>query len=502
MIRALEESLKPALTDVGITWHPPLNYDIVETVCGHRGAVFNGGSVSYWGRVVDNGTDTADADDAEPSAVVSAKVGSTHRFEQTFNNICEVDKSGICEAYSITDRLLGWSKIQQLERSLSISRRRSQDEQSLTEDGDKSTQACNVSQQLTQLSSQHHIPCCLNYLSNKDSSFLTVNQVIPEVCAQHKPLPTSSRPAHHKGHRHYYRQRNGSNKYHIADTPSFLPTSNSLGNMFKGAVSSVSNSLKSLISVSLDSVFGSYQDLVEDGQRIEDEIDTQSSTEKLQWGPEGQLIHPSIYFQSGSGEVSDETSYGTMNGDVVRKRKLDHVPQVAKSLRLDDSLIEDSLPNSSMACMSLTDTSQDDIQDYGSCQMNIIQQPITGPAAMMPLINMQAFDGAWYVSEPFSAAIGIPHKQVEDFIHTQTGLVNCTSSLKCNGNGKLPFDHEPFWATALAVACLQLHFIIYEAEWKLLVEKAIGWLDSVNISSCHAVERARNFIEQISVSSA
>jgi len=483
VIQALEESLKPALTDVGITWHPPQNYDIVETVCGHRGTVFNGGTVSYWGRVVEKGTDTVDTDDVEPSAVVSATVGNMLKFEQIFSNICEVDKSGICEAYSITERLLGWSKIQELERSLSISRRRSQDEQSLTEEGDKPTQASCVSQQLTQLSSQHHIPCCLNYLSNKDSSFLTINQVIPETCIQHKPVPTSTKPSHH--HRVHRWQRNGSTKYHMSDTPSFLPTSNSLGTMFKGAVSSVSNSLKSLISVGLDSVFGSYQDLVEDGQRIEDEIE--NSTEMLQWGPEGQLIHPSIYFQSNSG------SNANMNGDTVRKRKLDHVPKVAKSLKLDDSLAEDSLP---MACMSLTDTSLEDLKDYSTCQMDITQQPITGPAAMMPLINMQMFNGAWHFSEPFSAAIGIAHKQVEHFINTQTG---CTSTLKCNGTGEPPSDHEPFWATALAVACLQLHFIIYEAEWKLLVEKAIGWLDSINVtSSCHAVESARNFIKQIS----
>jgi len=495
-MQTLEESLKPALTDVGITWHPPQNYSIAETVCGHRGTVFNGGSVSYWGRVVDNkGTDMGDLDDAEPSAIVSATVGSIYKFEQTFSNICEVDKSGICEAYSITERLLVWSKIQELERSLSISRRRSQDEQSLTEEGDKSTQASCVSQQLAQLSDQHHIPCCLNYLSNKDSSFLTINQVIPEMCVQHKPLPASTRLSHNKGHRHYYRQRNGSNKYHVSDTPSFLPTSNSLGTMFKGAVSSVSNSLKSLISVGLDSVFGSYQDLVEDGQRIEDEIDTHNSTDMLQWGPEGQLIHPSIYFQSNSGEVLD----ANLNGDTVRKRKLDHIPKVAKSLKLDDSSAEDCLPNSSMACMSLTDTSLDDSQDYSSCKMDIIQQPITGPAAMMPLINMQAFNGIWYLSEPFSAAIGLPHKQVEDFIHSQTGPAGCTSTLKCNGNGEFSSDHEPFWTTALAVACLQLHFIMYEAEWKLLVEKAIRWLDGVNVtSSCHAVECARDFIKQIS----
>ena len=497
MIEALEESLKPALTDVGITWRPPRNYDIVETVSGHCGAVFNSGHVSYWGRVVDNGSDKDGTDDNEASATISATLGSMHKFEQTICNISEVEKSSIPGVHSITERLLGWSKIQEFERSFSISRRRSQDEHSLIEDAaDKSRQTSCVSQQLTQLSGQHHIPCCLNYLSSEDSSFLSVSQVIPEVYSQHKPLQASSRPLHHSRHKHYYRQRNGSSKYHMSDTPSFLPTPNSLGTMFKGAVSSVSNSLRTLISDGLDLLFGGYPDLVEDGQRIEDEIDTQGSTKMLQWGPEGQLIHPSIYFQH-SGE-SGGSCNGNMNCDTVRKRKLDHVPSVAKSLKLDDSLTEDPLPSSGMACMSLTDrSSQDDTQDYSSCQMDITQRSITGPAAMMPLISMQAFDGAWHLSEAFSAAIGIPHKQVEDFIHSQA---NCSSIPNCNRNGELLSNHEPFWATALGVACLQFHFVMYKTEWKLLVEKAIGWLDDINLTtSDHAVECSRDFIKQISI---
>jgi len=493
VIETLEESLKPALTDVDITWYPPSNYTVAETICEHSGTVFSGGHASYWGKVIGSGYPSVS--DPEAFAVVNGTLGNVHKFEQVIRDICDVD---VCVPYCSVEKLIAWLKIQELEKKLAISRRRSQDEQFLTED-DK-TQNDYSSQQLLELSNKFHIPCSLNCLTGSDESFLTVQQIIPEgVYNQTKPVANSTKSINY---RRYYRSRNGSSKFHVSDRPSFLPASNSLGTMVKGAVSSVSNSLKSLISVGLDSVFGpGYQDIVEDGQRIDDEIKLQNSSGMLRWGPEGELLHPSFYYQP---DPSMQKSDESMTCDAARKRKSDQTPLVVKSLKLDTSA-----NTSQLASMSISDdcgTTQATITtDY--CQMDTTRQPMIGPATMMPLIHMQSYDGPWELTELLASAIGIPYRQVDQFIQAQIpnlGLSNGTTTVHCNENGYHSVSHETYWATVLAIVCLQVHFSNYRTEWKLLVEKAIGWLDQANSSfsipnSSHAIEHASNFTQQIKV---
>lgn len=497
VIDTLEESLKPALTDISVTWHPPLNYNVVETLRGHSGTVFSGGRATYWGKAVGSGYPSSS--DSEAFAVVAGTLGNVNKFEQVVRDVCDANVS---VPYCSVERVVALLKIQELERKLAISRRRSQDEQSLTEE-DK-TQSDYTSQQLSELSNKYHIPCSLNCLMGKDGSFLSLQQIIPEgVCNQAKPVVNniSSKPVNN--YRRYH-SRNGSSKYHhISDRPSFLPPSNTFGTMVKGAVSSVSNSLKSLISVGLDSVFGpGYQDIVEDGQSIDDEIKLQNSSGVLRWGPEGELLHPSFYYQS---DPSMQKSDDCATCDVARKRKCGQMPLIVKSLKLDDTSAANT---TQLASMTISDdcceTTQALITDC--CQMDVTYQPMIGPSTMMPLIHMQSYDGPWQLTELFASAIGIPYRQVEEFIQAQLphlGLPNGTSAVHCNGNGYHSTEHESYWATVLAIVCLQVHFSSYQAEWKLLVEKATEWLDQVNsnpsINSSRAIANASNFTQQIRV---
>ena len=459
----------------------------METLCGHSGTVFSSGSASYWAKAFGSGHPSAG--DSEAFAVVTGTLGNVHKFEQVIGDVCDASTS---VPYCTMERVVAWLKIQELERKLAISRRRSQDEQFPSEE-DK-TQSTYTIQLLTELSNQYHIPCSLNCLVGKDKSVLSVHQIIPEgVCSQPKPVTNSTKPNHHYKR---YHPRNGSSKLnHISDRPSFLPTSNSFGTIVKGAVSSVSNSLKSLISVGLDSVFGpGYQDFVEDGQRIDDEIKLQNTSGMLRWGPEGELLHPSFYYQA------DSSTDNSVTCDVVRKRKCDQVPLVVKSLKLDDT----SANTSQLASMSISDDTCEVTQAVITDKMDTTHQPMAGPSTMMPLIHMQAYNGPWELSELFASAIGIPYRQVEEFIQAQQPrlpLSNGTSAVHCNGNGHHSTEHESYWATVLAIVCLQVHFSNYQAEWKLLVEKATEWLDQVNanltISSSHAIEYASSFTQQI-----
>ena len=493
VIDALEESLKPALTDINIAWHPPVNYNVVETLRGHSETVFNGGRATYWGKAIGSGHPLAS--NSEAFAVVTGTIGNVHKFEQVVHDVCD---GNVSVPYCTVERVVAWLKIQELEKKLAISRRRSQDEQSLTEE-DK-TQSDYTSQQLSELSNKYHIPCSLNCLVSKDGSSLSLQQIIPEgICNQTKPaVNNSTKPVNYRR----YHSRNGSSKYnHVSDRPSFLPPSNTFGTMVKGAVSSVSNSLKSLISVGLDSVFGpGYQDLVEDGQSIDDEIKLQNSSGMLRWGPEGELLHPSFYYQP---DPSMQKSDDPANCDFARKRKCDQVPLVVKSLKLDTSA-----NTTQLASMTISDDSCETTQAVITecCQMDVTYKPIVGPSTMMPLIHMQCYDGPWQFTKLFTSAIGIPYRQAEEFIQAQSphlGLSNGTSAVHCNGNGYHSNKHESYWATVLAIVCLQVHFANYKAEWKLLVEKAMEWLDQVNsnlsMSSSRAIENASNFTQQIRV---
>ena len=493
VIDALEESLKPALTDINITWHPPVNYNVVETLRRHSETVFNGGRVTYWGKATGSGHPLVS--NSEAFAVVSGTIGNVHKFEQVVHDVCDANVS---VPYCTVERVVAWLKIQELEKKLAISRRRSQDEQSLTEE-DK-TQNDYTSQQLSGLSNKYQIPCSRNYLVSKDRSFLTLQQIIPEgICNQTKPpVNNSTKPMNYRCY-----SRNGSSKYnHVSDRPSFLPPSNTFGTMVKGAVSSVSNSLKSLISVGLDSVFGpGYQDLVEDGQSIDDEIKLQNSSGMLRWSSEGELLHPSFYYQS---DPSIQKSDDSANCELARKRKSDQVPLVVKSLKLDTSA-----NTTQLASMTISDDSCETTQALiTECyHMDVIRQPIVGPSTMMPLIHMQCYDGPWQLTELFTSAIAIPYRKVEEFIQAQLpphhGLSNGTSAVHCNGNGCHSNEHESYWATVLAIVCLQVHFASYQAEWKLLVEKATEWLNQVNsnlsMNNSRAIENASNFTQQIRV---
>lgn len=466
---------------------------MVETLHGHTGTVFSGGSASYWGEVIGNGHPSSPSD-PDAFAVVTGTLGGVHKFEQVIRDVCDVN---VTIPYYTVEKLVAWVKIQELEKKLAVSRRRSQDEQFFAEE-DK-TQTNYTTQQLSELSSKFHIPCSLNCLVGKESSLLSVQQIIPEgIYNQTKPVVNSTKPVSYR----HYRSRNGSSKlHHMSDRPSFLPASNSLGMMVKGAVCSVSNSLKSLISVGLDSVFGpGYQDFVEDGQLIDDEIKLQDSSSMLRWGPEGELLHPSFYYQSKS---SIQKCDDTVSGDIVRKRKSSQTPVVVKSLKLDDA----NTNTDQLASMSLSDDPCDTTQESVTVdcrQMDVTHQPpVTGPAGMMPLIHMQSYDGPWQLTELFVSAIGIPYRQVKEFIQAQLPHSNGKSPIHCNKNGYLSTDHEKYWATVLAIVCLQVHFSSYQAEWKLLAEKATEWLDQVNsilsISSSHAIENASNFTQQITV---
>lgn len=87
------------------------------------------------------------------------------------------------------------------------------------------------------------------------------------------------------------------------------------------------------------------------------------------------------------------------------------------------------------------------------------------PPGMPVLIALQAADGSWDLTTDLAAIIG---RQVSELEAAFSGASGVQS------------DVRRAWATALALAWLQLHAAAVEEEWRLLGDKARKWIDDVS----------------------
>eukprot|EP00746_Dinoflagellata_sp_MGD_P019202 gnl/MRDRNA2_/MRDRNA2_144604_c0_seq1.p1 gnl/MRDRNA2_/MRDRNA2_144604_c0~~gnl/MRDRNA2_/MRDRNA2_144604_c0_seq1.p1 ORF type:complete len:221 (+),score=54.01 gnl/MRDRNA2_/MRDRNA2_144604_c0_seq1:2-664(+) len=81
-------------------------------------------------------------------------------------------------------------------------------------------------------------------------------------------------------------------------------------------------------------------------------------------------------------------------------------------------------------------------------------QPATRTDALLSLILLQEFDGAWELDEALASALG------------------CSFDCLAQVNGV----SEKAWATALALAFMELELPGREQEWRLIASKAHQWL--------------------------
>lgn len=79
----------------------------------------------------------------------------------------------------------------------------------------------------------------------------------------------------------------------------------------------------------------------------------------------------------------------------------------------------------------------------------------TSTSVMMQLIEIQAFDGSWQLTDNFSKILGNTMEQLRR---------------------ESPVADIDIWATALAVAFLRKNFLEQREEWEMVEEKALKWL--------------------------
>uniref|UniRef100_K1Q7V6 von Willebrand factor A domain-containing protein 5A n=1 Tax=Magallana gigas TaxID=29159 RepID=K1Q7V6_MAGGI len=78
-------------------------------------------------------------------------------------------------------------------------------------------------------------------------------------------------------------------------------------------------------------------------------------------------------------------------------------------------------------------------------------------SVMMQLIEIQAFDGSWQLTDNFSKILGNTMEQLRR---------------------ESPVADIDIWATALAVAFLRKNFLEQREEWEMVEEKALKWLST------------------------
>lgn len=79
----------------------------------------------------------------------------------------------------------------------------------------------------------------------------------------------------------------------------------------------------------------------------------------------------------------------------------------------------------------------------------------TEKGVMMQLLEIQAFDGSWQLTDNFSKILGNTMEQLRR---------------------ESPVVDIDIWATALAVAFLRKNFLEQREEWEMVEEKALKWL--------------------------
>jgi Ca-activated chloride channel family protein len=106
------------------------------------------------------------------------------------------------------------------------------------------------------------------------------------------------------------------------------------------------------------------------------------------------------------------------------------------------------------------------------------------PPGMDELVGLQRADGSWALDAPFAAAIGRSLTDLEAVLAGARGSAD---------------DVRRAWATALALAWLQIHAADVAVEWRMLGAKAQRWIDDVAAippGGWTWIDRAREFLDE------
>ena len=390
-------------------------------------------------------------------------------------------------------------------------------------------------EEMIELSLQSGIPCALTCFASDRAAGdrRAITQLLP------RGLNTSSSPkrVHFSNGTLLHYQRTRKRKHAAIAAESTNGHSFSLTSLAKNSVTAVGSTLKSVVNfATLGLLTNDAGPVIEPGwRRMDDQIELQRTKDsQLYWDESsGQLVYPPCYYRahagsSGSSSGLDHRHHRSSRTSKARKRShhsgsvaasssksdvwavnahswkvptgatattngtlvptvngLTHSDVATPSPALNGHLVFHGTPVASpdgktdIRCSRHSDDEDDDDFTISDTESDSSVDPDWGdlqrPSELLPLLQMQLFNGAWPLIRAFSFAIGVPLEEVR-----KLPLEKCTSPpAPPLSNGATSGDETKahFWTTALAVACLEEYFVSFRPEWELVAVKGRGWLE-------------------------
>ena len=283
----------------------------------------------------------------------------------------------------------------------------------------------------------------------------------------------------------------------------------SLSSIAKKTTSSFGSVIKTAVNVATFGLVNLDDTALESGERIEDQDYYQNEDKRIHWDENKHLILPSCYYPSqSSSDVKTDThksipsdpsisgncqshcsteikldSYKSINTDQSSRDDIKKVQAVDYSRKpihyaRYPPVNNDICYTSEFPYSSISSPIAEDIMDTSNQMTNEenMSQELKLQPNYLPLVQLQLSCGGWPLLSAIAAATCVPMEKIVN-LPLRNGL-----SLHTKRNGTNGFHAETsqtghFWATALALACLRVHYNNFFTEWELISLKAEAWLE-------------------------
>ena len=502
--------MQPSMMNTVLQWHPPEGYSVVDSSPPNLGTLFTGNSYSAFAFLRRNEepmngitrSDSSCGGVIVPSgrATLTGLVnGEQVEIPVELISLPPLSAPQGSELSSLLLHTAIWSKLCDLElKALSNSRKNSHNDsedtlppaKKLRVNGtgmngshyvNSAVPAQNgldnqVREELVELSLSSGILCPQTYLKSDRGH---VTQIVPPPLNKPAVSSSSSSLCNGTSSRRYRKRKH----YSTQQNSSF-----SFSGLAKNTISALGSTIKTVANITTFGLIGQESSpVIENGQSIDDELEYQKHRHsRLHWDEaKGNIVYPEIYYLSHpsnccrNGALEPGKSRWPRN--LRQKLNLRHegtqppVDSCLEATPLNHTLAlnHSSLPPEESLVVDHSGEEDDElaISDTESdSSVDPDWEDLHKPTEVLPIIHMQLFNGAWPMVRAFSYAIGVPLEEIR-----KLPLLNSNSAAE-NGS-PAACDKGHFWATALAVACLEQHFAELQSEWEVVAYKGHCWIE-------------------------
>ena len=242
----------------------------------------------------------------------------------------------------------------------------------------------------------------------------------------------------------------------------------SFSSIAKTTAEKFSEAVKSVVNIATLGMMDMESDPMLNGEGLEDQEYYNTEKNRIHWNYNKEIVVPDCYYTTAPNSQDRPESRRESDDDSM----CEEIYMDCNDLALSNRLYSQSNP-----LLSRKSTGTDD----------------TGALPLKPnytsIVELQLPNGAWSLIPSIALATGVPMAQIMELPLQNGTSKNHLMSDSSKGH---------FWATVLALACLEFHFAHFKAEWLLLAHKAENWLQTrqtaVPMSLSDAQETAKRLV--------